>query len=240
MRAHIFHIGFWALAGTLALLCAPILLLPGRRPAVAAIGLYARAFKGWLRICGVSIEYRGLEHLEALGPAVFAAKHQSYGDGLCHIARDQDLAYVIGDHMLRFPVVGLYLKKAEAVVVDDAAGRRTGGAFDDGAERLASDGRSALIFPEGGLTPVGGGRRFRRGVWKLAHALDRPVVPVATNLGCFWPEQQRVLNPGRAVIEFLEPLTPGDDAKAFTERLQTLVNSRTRALEAEAHKAQRN
>lgn len=234
MRAHIFHAGFWALAGTLAIVCSPILILPGRGPAVGAIGLYAKAFRVWLRICGVSIEYRGLEHLDGLGPAVFAAKHQSYGDGLCHIARDQDLAYVIGDHMLRFPVVGLYLRKAEAVVVDDAAGRRAGGAFDDGAGRLAADGRSALIFPEGGLTPVGGGRRFRRGAWKLAHALNRPVVPVATNLGCFWPEQERVLNAGRAVIEFLEPIQPGQDARAFTERLQTLVNDRTRALEAEA------
>ena len=240
MRARIFHIGFWALAGSLAIVCAPILLLPGRGPAVAAIGVYAKAFRGWLRLCGVSIEYRGLEHLEGLGPAVFAAKHQSYGDGLCHLARDKDLAYVIGDHMLRFPVVGLYLKKAEAVVVDDAAGRRAGGAFDDGAERLASDGRSALIFPEGGLTPVGGGRRLRRGAWKLARALDRPVVPVATNLGCFWPEQERVLTPGRAVIAFLEPLHPGDDAKAFTERLQTAVNARTRALEAEARASWRN
>ena len=237
MRAHIFHTGFWALAGTLAILCSPILLLPGRAPAVAAIGLYAKAFRAWLRVCGVRVEYRGLEHLDGLGPAVFAAKHQSYGDGLCHLARDKDLAYVIGDHMLRFPVVGRYLKKAEAVVVDDAAGRRAGGAIDEGAARLAADGRSALIFPEGGLTPVGGGRRFRRGAWTLARTLERPVVPVATNLGCFWPEQQRVLNPGRAVIEFLEPLAPGDDAKAFTRRLQTLVDARTRALEAEARAA---
>ena len=234
MRAHIFYSGFWALAGTLAIVCSPILILPGRAPAVTAIGLYAKAFRAWLRICGVSVEYRGLEHLDGLGPAVFAAKHQSYGDGLCHLARDKDLAYVIGDHMLRFPVVGLYLQKAEAVVVDDAAGRRAGGAFEDGAERLAADGRSALIFPEGGLTPVGGGRRFRRGAWKLARALDRPVVPVATNLGCFWPEQEKRLHPGRAVIEFLEPMHPGQDAKAFTRALQARVEERTRTLEAGA------
>lgn len=234
MRAHIFHTGFWIIAGALVILCLPILLLPGRGPAVAAIGLFARILRAWLRVCGVSIEYRGLENLEGLGPAVFAAKHQSYGDGLCHIAREDDLAYVIGDHMLRFPIVGLYLKKAEAVVVDDAAGRRAGDALDDGAQRLSEDGRSALIFPEGGLTPVGGGRRFRRGAWKLAHALNRPVVPVATNLGCFWPEQERVLRPGRAVVEFLPGMAPGEDARAFTQALQTAVNTRTRALEAEA------
>ena len=234
MRANIFHTGFWALAGGLALLCLPVLLLPGRAPAVAAIGLFARLFRAWLRLCGVRVVYRGLEHLDGLGPAIFAAKHQSYGDGLCHLARDPALAYVIGDHMLRFPVVGLYLARAEAVVVDDAGGKRASGAFEAGIARLASDDRSALIFPEAGLTPVGGGRRFRRGVWKLARDLDRPVVPVATNLGCFWPEQDWVLHPGEAVIEFLPPRRPGEDRETFRAALEAEVQARTRALEAEA------
>jgi len=239
MRATVFHTGFWALAGVLAILCAPILLLPGRQPAVGAIGVFAKLFRGWLKVCGVKVEYRGVEHLASDQPVIFAAKHQSYGDGLCHLARDPALAYVIGDHMLRFPLVGLYLKKAEAVVVDDAAGRRAGGAFDAGADRLAEDDREALIFPEGGLTPVGGGRRFRRGAYQLAHALNRPVIPVATNLGCFWPEMERKLNPGLAVIEYLPPMVPGDDGKTFTQSLQERVNSRTRALEAEAHQARK-
>ena len=235
MRAHIFHIGFWALAGVLAILCAPILFWPARGPSVAAIGVFARLFRGWLRLCGAPVEYRGLNHLEGVGPAIFSAKHQSYGDGLCHLARDPDLAYVIGDHMLRFPLVGLYLQRAEAVVVDDAAGRRAGGALDEGVDRLSKDGRSALIFPEGGLSPLGGKRRYRRGVWKLARALGRPVIPVATNLGCAWPEMEWALHPGPVVIEFLPPLKAGDDAKSFMTRLETAVESRTRALEAEAH-----
>ncbi|MEQ8405371.1 MAG: lysophospholipid acyltransferase family protein [Oceanicaulis sp.] len=234
MRGRVFFLGFWALAGGLAVLCLPVLVLPGRGPAVGAIGVFAKLFRGWLRICGVRVTYRGLDHLHGLGPAVFAAKHQSYGDGLCHLARDPALAYVIGDHMLRFPVVGLYLKKAEAVVVDDAAGRRASGAFDEGVERLSRDDRQALIFPEGGLTPVGGKKRYRRGAWKLARALGRPVVPVATNLGCFWPEREARLNPGEAVIEFLPPLTPGPDSRAFMADLEKAVEARTRALEAEA------
>jgi 1-acyl-sn-glycerol-3-phosphate acyltransferase len=232
--------GFWALAGVMAIACAPVLLLPGRAASVAVIGGFAHGFRTWLAICGVRVEYRGLEHLKDLGPAVFAAKHQSYGDGLCHLARDRDLAYVIGDHMLRFPLAGLYLQRAEAVVVDDAAGRRTGDAFDAAVTRLSADGRSALIFPEGGMSAVGAGRRFRRGAWKLAAALNRPVVPVATNLGCFWPEQEWVLHPGTAVIEFLAPITPGDDAKAFTARLQSAVETRTRALEAQARESSRS
>ncbi len=239
MRAHVFHIGFWALAGVLAIVFAPLLLYPGKGPSVAAIGLFAKLFRSWLKLCGVTLEYRGLEHLDGLGPAIFAAKHQSYGDGLCHLARDYQLAYVIGDHMLRFPLVGLYLKRAEAVVVDDAAGRRAGGALDEGVDQLATNGRSALIFPEGGLSPVGGKRRYRRGVWKLARMLNRPVVPVATNLGCFWPEMEWALTPGHAVIEFLPPLTAGEESRSFMAKLETTVESRTRALEAEVHGAAR-
>ncbi len=238
MRGAIFFYGFWALAGGLAVLCLPAQALPGRATAVGAIGIFAKLFRVWLRVCGVRVVYRGLEHLERAGPAVFAAKHQSYGDGLCHLARDPALAYVIGDHMLRFPVVGLYLKKAEAVVVDDAAGRRASGAFDDGVDRLSKDDREALIFPEGGLTKVGTGKRYRRGVWKLARALDRPVIPAATNLGCFWPERERALLPGVAVIEYLPPMRPGEDSRAFMAELEQAVETRTRALEAEA-KAQR-
>ncbi len=218
----------------LGIACAPVLLIPGRGPTVAVIGLFAKLVRAWLKLCGVTIEYRGLEHLEGVGPAVFASKHQSYGDGLCHIARDRDLAYVIGDHMLRFPLVGTYLKRAEAVVVDDAAGRRAGGAFDEGVDRLNADERSAIIFPEGGLSPVGGKRRYRRGTWKLARSLERPVIPVATNLGCFWPEEEWVLRPGHAVIEFLPPMHPGDDSKTFMTELETRIESRTRALEVEA------
>lgn len=234
MRATLFHTGFWALAGSLAIACAPLLLWPGRHAAVWAIGAFSKLFRHWLHLCGVKLEYRGLEHIPADQPVIFAAKHQSYGDGLSHLARDPALAYVIGDHMLRFPLVGLYLRRAGAVVVDNEAGRRANGALDNGAAQLARDQRSALIFPEGGLTPVGGGRRFRKGVHRLAHALDRPVIPVATNLGCFWPEQEKVLHPGTAVIEFLPAMPVETDSRAFIGELQQTVQDRTRTLEAEA------
>ena len=238
MRGFIFQAGFWALAGVLAVIALPTLAFPGRKPAVGAIALFAKLFRAWLRVCGVRVVYRGLEHLDNLGPVVFAAKHQSYGDGLCHLARDADLAYVIGDHMLRFPVIGLYLAKAEAVVVDDAAGRRRGDTLAASLARLRGDGRSALIFPEGGLTDVGAKKRYRRGAHRLASALERPIVPAATNLGCFWPKRQWRLHPGVAVIEFLPPLAASNDARETMAAVEAAVETRTRALEAEARAAQ--
>jgi len=71
-------------------------------------------------------------------------------------------------------------------------------------------------------------------VHKLARALSREVIPVATNLGCFWPRKDWTLKPGVAVVEFLAPMTPGPDARAFMAELEKRIETRTRALEAEA------
>jgi 1-acyl-sn-glycerol-3-phosphate acyltransferase len=235
MRAHIFNAGFWVLSALAAILFCPVLLLPGRGGVTFAIHWHARAFRAWLKVCGVSVEYRGLHHVPAIPAPVFAAKHQSWGDGLLQVARDRDLAYVIGDHMLAFPLAGRYLHKAGAVVVDaNAGGRRAPGAFEAGVARLVREGRAALIFPEGGIAEVGSRLRYRKGAHKLASALGRDVIPVATNLGCFWPRKDWTLKPGMAIVEFLPPLAPGRDAAAFTRQLEEIIEARTRALEAEA------
>ena len=239
LRAHIYHTGFWALSGAMAIAGAPLLILPANRPVTVWIGLYTRIIRSWLGVCGVKTEYRGLENLPD-GPAVFAAKHQSYADGILHVARDERLAYVIGDHMLSFPLVGRFLQKSGAVVVDaNTGGKRAPGAFEAGVERLTGSKRPVLIFPEGGMSLPGQSKRYRRGVLKLAEALDRPVVPVATNLGCFWPKQDWALKPGTAVVEFLPPLMPDGDRTGFMTKLQRCIESRSRALEAEAHAAGR-
>jgi len=103
MRAHIFNAGFWVLSALAVLLFSPVLLLSGRGGVAFAIHWHARAFRLWLKVCGVSVEYRGLHHVPAIPAPVFAAKHQSWGDGLLQVARDSELAYVIGDHMLALP-----------------------------------------------------------------------------------------------------------------------------------------
>ena len=192
----------------MAILNAGLGLLPGRHAVVGGLWVYTRVITGWMRVCGVRLEIRGLEHLKSAGPAVVASKHQSYGDAICLVSRHRQMTYVIGDHLHKFPLIGFILNRAEAVVVDTGNGK--GGRFDAGLERLNETGRDVLIFPEGGLNRPGEKKRYRKGVWKLARELDRPIIPVATNLGLFWPRMDWELNPGRAVIEILPPITPSD------------------------------
>ena len=229
-----FHTGFWAISGVLGVFVCVLALFPGRKRTVSGIHLYTRIITGWMGICGLKMRLEGMEKVKAAGGAILAAKHQSWGDGICLVSHHADLAYVIGDHMLRFPLVGFILKSAEAVVVDNVAGRRanavSGFGFHDGCDRLRADGRDVLIFPEGGMSAVDSKQRYRRGVYKLYAELGRPVFPVATNLGLFWPQMQWVLHPGQARFEILDPIEPGLDQRAFMARLEEAVETRTAEL----------
>ncbi len=59
---------------------------------------------------------------------------------------------------------------------------------------------------------------------------DLPVVPVATNLGLFWPQQDFVKNAGRAAVEFLDPIPTGLSRGAFLTRLEDAIETRSQEL----------
>jgi 1-acyl-sn-glycerol-3-phosphate acyltransferase len=166
---------------------------------------------------------------------VLAAKHQSWGDGLVMMAKCGDVNFICGDHMLNYPLIGWVLKRCGAIVVSNQGGAEAMASLRAGVERSQGEGkpRPILIYPEGHLTPVGTGLRYRSGAWQLSSQLDRPVVPVATNLGQCWPQQNWTKFAGTAVIEFLEPMAPSPDRDSFLAELERRVEARSRALEAE-------
>ena len=94
-------------------------------------------------------------------------------------------------------------------------------------------GISILIFPEGNLAKVGEKFRYRSGVWHMARDFDLPVVPVATNLGLFWPQEAFEKHPGTATLEFLDPIPPGLPKGTFLARLEAAIETRTAELVAE-------
>jgi 1-acyl-sn-glycerol-3-phosphate acyltransferase len=87
-----------------------------------------------------------------------------------------------------------------------------------------------LIYPEGHLAAPGEKHAYRKGVWHLYAALKRPCTPVATNLGLAWNQQAFKKTPGRAVVEFLDPIEPGLEKDEFMARLEAVIEARTDAL----------
>ena len=62
---------------------------------------------------------------------------------------------------------------------------------------------------------------------------DMPVVPLASNLGLFWPQEAYEKHPGTATLEFLDPIPTGLGKEEFLERLETVVEAKTAELIAE-------
>ena len=68
----------------------------------------------------------------------------------------------------------------------------------------------------------------------LYHELGQDCVPVATNVGVFWPRKGILRKPGLAVVEFLPRIEAGLGKEAFMERLEDEIETASNRLMREA------
>lgn len=234
MRSFTFAVAYWALSIFYCLAAAFAALAPGRRAVSTVIRLYVRRMVWAMRVfAGIRLEVRGRDRLPD-GAFIIAAKHQSWGDGFCVYSQFEDLAFVTGDHLERFPLLSRVLQKLGAIVVNNCGGPEARRALVQSAAQAKAEGRKILIYPEGNLARVGERFRYRTGVFHMYRDFDMPVVPVATNLGCFWPREAYEKHAGTAVIEFLDPIPTGLGKEEMLPRLEAAVEMRTAELVAEA------
>lgn len=234
MRSVAFNIVYWLLSIGYTLAAVAAALLPGRGPTGWIIRRYVRRMVQAMRLlAGIRIQYRGEDRLPA-GAYIVAAKHQSWGDGFSVYDRIDNLAFVTGDHLEKFPLLGTVLTKLGAIVVNNCGGQKAREALKHRAADAHREGRRILIYPEGNLARVGEKFRYRTGVWHMYRDFDMPVVPVATNLGLFWAQEAFRKTPGTATLEFLDPIPTGLDKAEFMTRLETAIEARTAELVAEA------
>lgn len=234
MRSFLFTCYYWVASIFYTLSAALLALAPGRGPMTAAIRLYTRRMLWGMRaIAGIKIELKGQENLPD-GAFIIGAKHHSWGDGFVMFANIDNLSFVTGDHMERFPLMGAVLRKFGAIIVDNCGGPEARKALTESAAAVAREGRRILIYPEGNLAKPGEHFRYRSGVYFMARDFGLPVVPVATNLGCFWRQTDFKKTAGVATIEFLPAMDVGDDKNAFLKRLTAVVETRSQELIAMA------
>jgi 1-acyl-sn-glycerol-3-phosphate acyltransferase len=234
MRSFAFAVAYWVMSVFYAIACAFAALAPGRGPLSWTLRLYTRRMLWAMHwIAGIKVDVAGMERLPQ-GAFIIAAKHHSWGDGFVMFAHVENLAFVAGDHMERIPLLRGVLRKFGAIMVDNCGGPEARRALAEKAAAAHADGRRILIYPEGHLAKAGERFRYRTGVFHMYRDFNLPVVPVATNLGLFWPQQDFEKHPGRATVEFLEPIEPGLDRGEFMARLEGAVETRTQELIAKA------
>ena len=230
LRSLAFQVAYYAVSAFFVLTALPLLALP-RRLLAAWIRRYTCLMVTLMRrVGGIGVRIEGTERLPD-APFIVAAKHQSWGDGFCVHSVVPNLAFVTGDHLMRYPLLGPVLRGLGAIVVKSCGGAAARGRLlsaELDAARAAR--RPILIYPEGHLSPVGTQHRYRKGVYYLYRAYGVPVVPVATDLGLRWPQQSVALRPGPCSVRFLDPIPPGLGKDDFMARLEQAIEGESLAL----------
>lgn len=178
---------------------------------------------GWM--VGIRYEIRGTPPDYE---CIVASKHQSFLDIMLVFFRMPRAKFIMKKQLLWTPVIGQYAVRLGCIAVD--RGKR-GAAIDkmvrDVAEGAAEAGQ-LIIYPQGTRVPPGVDKPYKVGTHVLYEQSGQPVVPVATNVGLFWPRTGIWRKPGLAVVEFLEPIEPGLPKAEFMalleERIETASN----------------
>ncbi|MBE0453462.1 lysophospholipid acyltransferase family protein [Roseovarius autotrophicus] len=184
---------------------------------------------GWM--VGLKTEVRGTP---PTGEVLIAAKHQSFLDILMIFGSVPAGKFIMKRELIWTPVVGQYGLRIGCVPVD--RGKR-GAAIrkmvTDVARGLARPGQ-LIIFAQGTRVAPGAVRPYKVGAAVLYEELGQTCVPVATNVGVFWPRRGIYRKPGVAVIEFLPEIAPGMDKASFLARLEAEVETASNRLMREA------
>jgi 1-acyl-sn-glycerol-3-phosphate acyltransferase len=212
--------------------CLPALLLP--RKTFFRVILHPWCWSnlklhGW--ICGVRMEFRGLENLPE-GGFIVASKHQSAWETMALAASVPEPRYILKRELLFVPLFGFYLLRTGQVAINRGKRAEAIAAMNKAAEVAVKEGGQLLIFPEGTRRPVDAEPAYKMGVAHMYEALGTPVVPVAINAGVFWPRRTFLKYPGTIVMEFLPQIPPGMSKDAFLPLLQETIETATNRLVA--------
>ncbi|MCC7260455.1 MAG: 1-acyl-sn-glycerol-3-phosphate acyltransferase [Alphaproteobacteria bacterium] len=223
-RSALFNLLFMLWTFGLALVTAPLLLLPVRFAGMVA-RLWARVSLVLLRLtCGIRYEVRNPERLPAT-PCIIASKHQSAWETIAFWALTDFPVFILKKELLSLPFFGWHLKKLGMVAIDRKAGAGALKQMIKDSKAALEKGYSLVIFPEGTRTAPGTRKPYQRGIVGLYRALNVPVAPVALNSGTCWSRNAFVKYPGTVTVEFLPPIAPGLDADAFMQQLESDIES---------------
>ncbi len=231
LRSLIFIIQMYAMLGIIGFGGIPVALI-NRKYSYGVIRLYCN----WVRwtaawMIGLKSEIRGKAPTEAV---IIAAKHQSFFDILLISSVIPRLRFIMKKELRRAPVIGMYARWTNTIPVDRGSRGQAIRDMVDAVLSGAGEPGQLVIFPQGTRVAAGARRPYKIGTAVLYEKTGRRVIPAATNVGVFWPRRGILRKPGLAVVEFLPEIPPGLSSREFMERLETVVETASDRLMAEA------
>ena len=147
-RSLLFNTLFYLNLVVLMIIGLPTMLF-GRRAVFALARLWG-AISVWLleTICGLRLEYRGVENIPP-GAVLIAAKHQSFLETFALLKYAPDFAIILKRQLTYVPLFGLYLIVSQQIAIDRGRGRQALNQIAAAAKPVFAAGRQVFIYPEG-------------------------------------------------------------------------------------------
>ncbi|WP_374546913.1 lysophospholipid acyltransferase family protein [Rhodoblastus sp.] len=234
IRSLLFNFAFYLVTAILAIGGLPTILF-GRRAILGLARLWAHATL-WLLdvLCGMKVEFRGLENLRGGHGVIIASKHQSAWETIALVTQVEDFTYILKRELTFIPLFGQYLLFSNQIAINRASRSAALRELVDKAGAAVKEGRAIFIFPEGTRRPAGAPPLYKSGVNHLYAATRAPCVPVALNSGLFWPRRTFLRRPGTVLVEFLPVIPAGLPHGQFAKILKDGLEKASDRLIAEA------
>ncbi|SLN66121.1 2-acyl-glycerophospho-ethanolamine acyltransferase [Falsiruegeria litorea R37] len=227
LRSLIFMIVIYAWMVILGILFLPYAII-SKRGALNACKTYARTTIWMARwMVGIRSQVRGTPPTEQV---LIAAKHQSFFDILLIFNAIPHGKFIMKRELLWTPVIGLYAKRLGCIPVNRG---KKGAAISKMVKDVAAEFEEPgqlVIYPQGTRVAPGAQKPYKVGTAVLYEGLGDPCVPVAANVGVFWPRTGILRKPGLAIVEFLDPIEPGVAKNTFMKRLETSIETKSNEL----------
>ncbi len=230
LRSLIFVVQMYVALAVLVLAFTPLALF-WRDASYTWMKLFCR----WIRfsavvLVGLRTEVRGVV---PTGAVLVASKHQSFLDSITLLSVLDTPRFIMKKELGSIPVLGWHARLMGFVPVD--RGKRGQAIAQLMADVKAGQRAGQLIiYPQGTRVAPGAVMPYKMGSAALYSQLGQDCVPVATNVGVFWPRRSIYRKPGIAVFEFLPVIKPGLPNAEFIKELETRIETGSNRLMAEA------
>jgi 1-acyl-sn-glycerol-3-phosphate acyltransferase len=227
----LFIIQMYLAMAVIAVVFAPFALF-SRNAAFAA----CHSFCAWtiltLRLlCGLRSEVRGTPPVDEV---VVAAKHQSFLDIILIFHAVPRGKFIMKRELMFTPFLGQYALRIGCVPVNRGKRGAAIAQMKQDVARGAAFPGQLIIYPQGTRVAPGDRRPYKVGTGLLYEQSGQACVPVATNVGLFWPKRGILRKPGVAVVEFLPVIPAGLPVPEFMAQLELQVETASNRLMAEA------
>ncbi len=231
IRSLIFVTQMYLVMGLLALFYLPMAIID-RKWAFRGIAVYCR----WVRmtarlLVGLNSEVRG--EVPA-GGVLICSKHQSFFDILLMCSVLPRPRFVMKRQLVHAPVIGYFATRIGCIPVDRGRGSLAVRQMTNGLNSLDQEPSQLIIYPQGTRVAPGADMPYKVGAAVLYKKIGKGCIPVATNVGVFWPRLGVFRKPGLAVLEFLPRISEGMSQDALLQSLERTIERNSNRLMREA------